>query len=218
MFYTGYPESLADIRSYNIGHATSSDGISWKKKPSAVVKPSSPKGPPTFQFDQYLTAEPAPVVFDNKIYLYFAAAGIDKQLGSVIHSIGLTTSSDGVTWSKPEQVLSPDQSIYPVKKNFKGYSTPNAIVLEGKMHLFFDVVTKKPFKQVKLHHAVSPNGKAHWRTDKAPLFAKEDFSWTKEEIRSPSALLDDGRLILWFAGHTGYTLGIGRVDCIVGSK
>ena len=212
LFYTGYPLTYADAYSYKIGHATSADGISWVRDASYIVAPNDPNNPNSNgTFNQWISAEPAAVVFQNKIYLYFTAVGTDAGLGS-LEVIGLTTSSDGINWSVPQSVLEPDQALYP-RATWIGYSTPMAAVLNGQMHLFFDVAQDTPWKQLRIHHASSADGITGWTHDSSAIFSQSDFTWTSNEIRSPSALLDGTSLFLWFAGDNGATLGIGASKC-----
>jgi hypothetical protein len=162
---------------------------------------------PNLDFNQYITAEPAPVVFNDKIYLYFTAVGANTNVNTTLQVIGLTTYN-GSTWTQAESVLEPDQTIYP-RSTYIGYSTPNAIVTSGKIHLFFDIVKAEPWQQVMIHRAVSADGKSGWLHDSAPLLAKENYSWTEAEIRSPSALVHENKLYLYFAGHRALDLAIG---------
>ena len=218
MFWTGYTDET-DISTWKIGHAVSSDGINFTKDVSPLVEPSDPGGAPNLDFDQYLVAEPAPVVFNNQIYLYFAAAGANIGVGTVLHVVGLITSSDGLVWSAPQSVLEPDQTTYPrnAPDYFKGYSTPHAVVLDDEVHLFFDVVRTDAagtlFNQEKLHHAVSSNGITVWSQDPTHLIDKNDAGWTSVEVRSPAIYLEGTSLTMWYAGHTGLTLGIGLATC-----
>ncbi|MGA7593658.1 MAG: family 43 glycosylhydrolase [Gallionella sp.] len=218
LFYTAYPVSYTDSASYKIGHATSADGIIWTRDPNnPIVEPNDPHNTtPDLTFDQWVAAEPAAVVFNNKIYLYFTAVGANLAVNNTLEVIGLTTSSDGTAWSTPQSVLEPDQSLYPRTggaTDWIGYSTPMAAVLNGQMHLFFDVVQNSPWMQLKLHHASSSDGIANWTQDNSPIYTNTDFSWTSSQIRSPTALQDGNAIYLWFAGDDGTTLGIGRSKC-----
>ena len=206
MFYTGYETIYSDSGNFKIGHATSPDGITWTRE-GMILQPTDPGGAVNMDFNQFVVAEPAPVVFNGNIYLYFTAVGANAGVGTILQVIGLATYN-GSTWTSPVQVLEPDQSLYP-RASYYGYSTPNAIVRNGKMHLYFDVVIEDPWKQVKIHHAVSDDGINGWIQDSAPLLNREDFTWTQEEIRSPSALEYNNKLYLYFAGHTGFNLAIG---------
>lgn len=218
MFYTGYPITQTDSTSYQIGYATSADGINWTKHGS-LLAPTDPSGAPNLDFNQFVVAEPAPVVFQNKIYLYFTALGANVGVGTTLQTIGLTTF-DGTSWSAPQKVLEPDQAQYPRGSNWKGYSTPNAIVMNNKVHLYFDVVTETPFEQVKIHHASSSDGITSWTQDSANIFDRSEFSpWADVDLRAPAALLDGKILRLYFAGNgdtsafPNVQMGIGLAKC-----
>jgi predicted GH43/DUF377 family glycosyl hydrolase len=212
LFYTGYPSTHTDSTSYKIGHATSDDGITWVRDASYILAPTNPAGAPNLDFNQYIVAEPAAVVFNNKIYLYFTALGANVDVGTTLQVIGLTTSADGIAWTTPQSVLTPDQTLYP-RSTWLGYSTPSAIVLDGKIHLFFDVVQETPWKQLRIHHASSSNGVSGWTQDSASIFSQASFGWSSNEIRSPTALLSGASLALWLSGDNGSVLSIGQASC-----
>jgi hypothetical protein len=219
LFYTGY-KNQSDPTDYKIGYATSSDGISWTRQ-APYLAPTNPTGGPDFTFMQYVVGEPAPVVFNDKIYLYFAAQGANLEVGGQLMSIGLITSADGQNWGPPEQVLVPDQNIYP-HSQWRGYSTPHAALIDNKVHLFFDVVRDpdgNTFQQEKIHHAVSMDGATGWVTDSSEIFDKSQFLWADNQINGPAVLLDGSNLFLWFGGQGNINLfpnismGIGLAIC-----
>ncbi len=223
MFYTGYDvaydytssdgngsgdgDTLYDddtaSKHFRIGHATSPDGITWTRDSSnPIVFPTDPYVVPNLDFNQSVVGEPAPVVFNGKIYLYFTAVGASIDVGTTWQTIGLVVY-DGTNWDAPRRVLTPDLLIYPRSSGdeYIGYSTPNAAVIDGKVHLFFDVVLNSPWTQVKIHHAVSSDGESGWIQDSGALLQRSDYYWTESEIRSPSVLVYGGNLYLYFAGH-----------------
>lgn len=217
LFYTGYATSHTDVGGYKVGYATSPDGITWTKVEKPLLEPTSPTGNPNLDFNQYVVGEPGAVVFNNTLYVYFTAIGAHQSVGTTLQTIGVVSTSDGNTWSEPAMVLSPDQDTYPRGEGWAGFSTPSATVVNGSVHLFYDVVNEKPsWKQVALSHAVSANGLSGWKQDTEPLFKKDDFAWTAEEIRAPSALYENNMLTLWFAGHNKKAnLGIGVATCLL---
>ncbi len=209
MFYTGYANQKDPV-GYKIGHAASTDGISWTRRPGALISPTNPTAGPSCNagitecdFMQYVVGEPGAVVFNEKIYLYFMAQGVVPAEGRHANAIALTTSTDGVTWGTPQKVLAPDRSIYPFA-TWRGYSTPNAVVLNNQVHLFFDVVydtTGSMFSQEKIHHAFSVDGISDWTTDGTALFDRSQFSWSDYGINGPSVLQDGKNLYIWFGGQ-----------------
>ncbi len=212
LFYTGYPSSYNDVGSYKIGYATSVDGINWVRRSSFLLAPTLPKGQPNLNFNQYLVGEPGAVVFNGKIYLYFSALGADANLGAVVQTIGLVTSSNGTSWSAPQRVLVPDQAQYPISQ-WAGYSTPSPIVLGGKLHLYFSVAHGNPWNQQYIHHAVSSDGISNWAQDSSAVFNDKQFAWSYDEIRAPTLLLDGTQLLMWLGGTAGTTLSVGLANC-----
>ncbi len=216
MFYTGYSDQ-ADSSTYNIGYATSPDGITWTRAIPHLA-PTNPKGSPDLNFMQYVVGEPAPVVFNNKLYLYFAAEGAHLSVNSTLFTIGLMTSDDGVNWSTPAMALAPDQSMYP-RSTYLGYSTPHAQVLNNQVHLFFDVAKDNPFKQVKIHHAVSPDGLGNWVQDATAIIDRASIPWADDQVNGPAVLLDGNKLYLWFGGQGNLSafpninMGLGLATC-----
>ncbi len=212
LFYTAYQyevgtheykaNSPADFR---IGHAVSDDGITFTRAATnPVVAPSGIDADADNDWYAFIVGEPGPVVYNGMIYLYFTTVGADAELGTSLQVIGLTTSADGSTWSAPELALKPDQSVYPRTDDWVGYSTPNAVVLDDGIHLFFDVAhqpDKGDWLQLRLHHARSSDGKTNWVQDTTAIRRAGDFYWAVDEIRSPHALLDGDILRLYFAGH-----------------
>lgn len=217
MFWTGYPDAWPALDAFNfrIGHATSTDGISWTKDASSLLGPSGVSG----DFAEFIVGEPGPVVFNNTLYLYFSAVGVDAALAAGLQVVGVITSTDGIAWSAPVIAFKPDQAVYPRAANWVGYSTPNAVVIAGKVHVFVDVANdhnNNTWTQEALHHAYSANGLTGWTQDPAPIRRLTDFTWTQREIRSPHATLDGTNLRLHFAGDDLFNTnawGIGQMTC-----
>jgi hypothetical protein len=212
LFYTAYryavgtPEYAASSPGdFRIGHAVSDDGVTFTRAATnPVVAPSGVDGDPSNDWMAFLVGEPGPVVVGEQIYLYFTAVGADAELGTSLQVIGLVRSSDGETWSAPQLALRPDQTLYPRGLDWVGYSTPSAIVLDGEVHLFFDVARQPSggrWLQLRLHHARSADGVSAWTPDAMPIRKAGDLPWAVDEIRSPHALLDGTTLRLYFAGH-----------------
>ncbi len=201
MFFTGIlakpnPAPMA------IGHARSSDGITWTVTPQPVLAATGR----ITDWNGFLVGEPGAIVRNNRILVYFSAVGA-RPGGTPpsAQSIGLAITTDGTTFSAPRRVLE-QAPVYPPARNFVGYSTPMPFELGGKVHLVYDVAINRPggdpeWQQVALHHAVSADGETGWVQDDKPLLTRDDFPWTGGEIRSPSILVENGTIRMWFAGH-----------------
>jgi hypothetical protein len=209
MYYSGIHPS-GQVPAMEIGHATSPDGISWKKDPRPVIASS---GKPS-EWNGYLVAEPGAVVYKDRIYVYFTAMGA-RPSGTPpqLQSIGLAISTDGTRF-EPARVALTQSKLYPPEQGFPGYSTPAALVDGETVHLFFDIVhfdknANPQWRQVALHHAVSKDGGQSFVEDGGPLLRRDDNDWSaKGELISPAPLIDGDQVKVWFAGHAGYeTLG-----------
>lgn len=221
LFYTGYPTTSSDPKTYQIGYATAPDGVTFTKQAPRFAPNDPTNTTPNLSFNQWIVAEPAPVVFNNKIYLYFTALGADVSVGTTLQTIGLVKSSNGVTWTSPTRVLSPDQTLYPrgsAGSGLKGYSTPHAVVLNNQVHLFFTVIqeTAGGDRQIKLHHARSADGETGWIHDTQEIFERSEFTpWADQDLRSPALHLEGKELLMWFAGN-GDTSGFPNVQMGIG--
>jgi hypothetical protein len=223
LFYTGYPVAFDDPFAYRIGHASSFDGITWTRETPAnmpLLAPSDPTNATNttalLTFDQWIVAEPGAVVFNDKIYLYFAATGSNSEVGSTADVIGLSIyDGDTDAWSAQKEVMRAEQAVYPRVNNIKGFSTPSATLMDNKVHLFETIVTDIPFNHFKIHHAYSADGETNWVQDKTHIIEKTEFDWHSDDIVGPTALLDGKTVYLWYGGNRGTidSLGIGLSTC-----
>jgi hypothetical protein len=220
LFYTGYPAIFNDALAYRIGHASSDDGITWTRETpedTALLGPSDPlNDTPQFTFDQWIVAEPGAVVFNDKIYLYFAATGTNSEVNSTAEVVGLSIyDGENDTWSAQKEVMRADQTVYPRTDNIKGFSTPSATIIDGKVHLFVTVVTDDPYNHYKVHHAYSVDGETDWVQDSTHIIEKTDLAWHEDDLIGPTALYDNKKVYLWYGGNQGTldSLGIGLSIC-----
>jgi predicted GH43/DUF377 family glycosyl hydrolase len=201
MYYTVVPQDVIGSRA--IGHATSDNGIDWVKDPNnPVLKPTGE----TSDWNGIQVAEPGAVVFNNKIYLYFAgqAASPDSGIPANSSSIGLSMSADGFTFEQQQKVLSLGLP-YLEEEGFTGYGSPSPLVYNNNMHLFYDVFFYNEDEnishvRVALHHAFSMDGINNWSEDDQAVFIRDSFDWSRREIRAPSAIINQNTIHLWFAG------------------
>lgn len=217
LFYTGYPVAFDDAFAYRIGHASSFDGITWTRETvsTPLLGPSDPTNlTPLLTFDQWVVAEPGAVVFNDKIYLYFAASGSNDEVNSTADVIGLSIY-DGNSWSAQKEVMRAEQTVYPRGNNIKGFSTPSATLMDNKVHLFETIVTDTPFNHFKIHHAYSVDGETNWVQDSTHIIEKAEQTWHSDDIVGPTALLDGKTVYLWYGGNRGTidSLGIGLSTC-----
>ncbi len=202
MFFSGiYPDAKPTLMA--IGHAVSKDGKSWIVSPEPVLTQTGN----VTDWNGFLVGEPGAIVRGDEIFVYFSAAGA-RASGSPMQdqSIGLATTRDGEHFGAQKRVLTQSE-LYPPEKGFAGYSTPQPFELNGHVHLLYDVASSikganPEWQQVALHHAYSPtDGRSGFIQDKAPIFTRNSFPWTLGEIIGPAALVDGGKVKMWFGGH-----------------
>ncbi|BAV64969.1 glycoside hydrolase family protein [Sphingobium cloacae] len=200
MAFTGiYPDP--DPSPMAIGLAISPDGIDWRIAQWTLLRAS---GGAT-DWNGYLVGEPGLAVLGDRLFLYFSAVGGREGGGPPLQSIGLVTSTDGVRFSAPRQVLR-QGPLYPAAQGYAGYSSPAALARDGGIDLFYSVAHVRKgadpeWQQAAIHHARSADGDAPFVEDKAPVLTRRSTDWTDGEILAPAPLVDGTDLQLWFAGH-----------------
>lgn len=208
MFYTGYPFDGQDSKSYRILHATSQDGIAWAKDPVFIMGPNDPNNAtPNLTYNQYVVGEPGAVVYQGVLVLYFAAIGADIGVGTMLETIGMTYSTDGVNWQPDRQVIRPDQAVYP-RGSYYGFSTPAAVVVGTSVMVGYSIVQASPFRMIGIGTSISGNGADNWSLNPIPTLAN-DLPWRSSEIQSPAMLRDATGTDMWFGGNDGVHLSIG---------
>ena len=212
--YQGTPPGAAT--NFTIGHALSRDGgLSFNLLTSTLVSPTKVQT----DWNGDIVGEPAPALMPNgDLHLYFTAVGVSLKEKAAVQSIGLIISKDnGRSFSSPQQVIVPDQSLWPLSKGYVGYSTPSAAVgPDGILHLFSDVASNAPdplygpgnnWLQVALQHSWSIDGLT-FHQDRKPLLVRDSFKWTAREIRSPAPTFHKNLL-------GGYTLWVRLLPLVV---
>ena len=201
-----------------IGHAASVDGIHWTKDPgNPVLAPSGN----TSDWNGHHVGEPGAAVINGHVYVFFAAAGVNLEASppAVTRDIGFAVSKDGSRFGD-QMVVLPRGRRYPASEGYEGYSTPEVVLFDGAIHIFYDVWKLTPGEtaertQVALHHASTRDG-ITWVEDAAPIFTRGDFPWTAREIRAPAVIAIDDRVIMWFAGDDILNGGAGGIGVAVG--
>jgi hypothetical protein len=227
MFWTAVPDS--SFVHYSIGHATSTDGVTWTKDAQPVLD----HGNDPTAFGGLGVAEPGATVVNGTIYLYYATIrcrnGVDTGGCTgpdpvVERAIGLATSTDGVTFTPDAEPVLLQSATYPASAGYEGYSTPAPLAKDGEVYLFYDVVHPEldginpdpSFRQVGLAYAASSDGR-HFAEIGPDIIVRDPAGWTAWEVRAPTAVDEGDHVSLWFAGNngndpqaTGFQIGIGR--------
>lgn len=138
--------------------------------------------------------DPSVIRFKDRYLMYFSLppfpAGRMPAGGPKGWSIGIAESTDLLSWKKvaelhPEQ--EPDQN---------GLCAPGAIVLDGKVHIFYQTYGNGP--KDAICHAVSDDGLKFTRDPSNPIF-RPTGDWTAGRAIDAEVFPVGDRLLLYFA-------------------
>ena len=142
---------------------------------------------------QHYAKDPAVVRFQGKYYLYYSVPGTapaDEDGWEPGWSVGIAVSEDLENW-REVGFLEPSQEC-----DKKGLAAPGAIVLDGKVHLFYQSYGNG--KRDAICHAVSSNGVDFEKDASNPVYSPRD-SWCCGRAIDADACLFHDKLFLYFA-------------------
>jgi len=179
MWYTGL-DQLGAEGTWQIGYATSPDGIVWTKSgdnPVIALQGGYADG-----------TQGSSVVKNGPAYeMYFAG------LSGTTWSIWKATSNDGVNWTGIQQVLTSAQVDW--ADGSEGIGHPNVVNVDGTYHMWFSGHTAAGERQIG--HAVLQSGT--WVADDDPVLTAEE-AWEALELLSPEVMWDGEGFHMWYTG------------------
>ena len=137
-----------------------------------------------------MAKDPAVVKYRGAYYLYYSMAPHDAPGEISSWGIGIATSDDLVNWRKIGEVPM-EQSC---EKN--GICAPGAIVLDGRVHLFYQTYGNGPLDAIC--HAVSDDGVRFRKNGDNPIF-RPTGAWNNGRAIDADVIPFDGKLFLYFA-------------------
>ena len=130
--------------------------------------------------------DPAVVHFGDTYYLYYTTWYPDiKKI-----NIGIATSTDMESWQDVEEFS------WTQECEQNGVGAPAAIVLDGKVHLFYQ--TYGQYQKDALCHAVSEDGIHFEKNPENPVYRPND-NWCCGRAIDADICVFDGKLYLYFA-------------------
>jgi beta-1,2-mannobiose phosphorylase / 1,2-beta-oligomannan phosphorylase len=137
--------------------------------------------------DRPFAKDPAVVRFKDQYFMYYSVPPGKNIAG---WRIGIATSKDLLTWKKREELKISHES----EKN--GFCAPGAIVLNGKVHLFYQ--TYGNGRNDAICHAWSDDGFSFSRNPSNPIF-RPTGSWCSGRAIDADVIEHDGKLLLYYA-------------------
>lgn len=133
--------------------------------------------------------DPAVVKFKGHYWLYYSLPPYEGKTGNG-WSIGVATSTNRVDWHKVAEILQEGDA------EKKGFCAPGAIVLDGKVHLFYQ--TYGNGAKDAICHAWSTDGVTFTRNRTNPIF-RPTGDWTCGRAIDADVIEHNGRLLLYWA-------------------
>jgi beta-xylosidase len=134
--------------------------------------------------------DPAVVCFNNQYLLYYSLSPFgDGRPGDGL-AIGIARSDDLDAWEKIGEML-PEPGP---ERN--GICAPGAIVLDGRVHLFYQTYGNGP--KDAICHAVSDDGLRFRRNPTNPIFSPTG-AWNCGRAIDADVIVDGDRLLLYWA-------------------
>jgi predicted GH43/DUF377 family glycosyl hydrolase len=133
--------------------------------------------------------DPAVVRFNGKYWLYYSLPGYPGK-PTPGWSIGIATSDNLVDWTKVGELTNTGPA------EAKGFAAPGAIVLDNKIHLFYQ--TYGNGKNDAICHAWSTDGIHFTRNPGNPIF-KPTGSWTAGRAIDADVIVFKDQLLLYWA-------------------
>ena len=133
--------------------------------------------------------DPSVVKFKGQYFLYYS---VPTHGGMQGWRIGIATSQDLINWKK----ITTMKPAHPSEKN--GFCAPGAIVLNGKVHLFYQTYGNR--EKDAICHAWSDDGIHFTREPTNPIF-RPHGKWTCGRAIDAEVIPDGERLLLYFASR-----------------
>jgi Cohesin domain len=185
-------EGQSTPQDFNIGLATSPDGLNWIDDPNNPVIKNGPDTSWTRRIGW-------PSVLKEGGAYRMWLWGSNTEYGGAQNGIGLLTSPDGISWTVPDTPL-PSLALPDI-------SDPD-VTFDGSLYQMFLNLGSS------IHRATSADG-IDWMVETAAsLDPGPSGSWDGNAVRNASADMTGGLPSLWFAGSsTGLDSCIGLAVC-----
>jgi predicted GH43/DUF377 family glycosyl hydrolase len=193
LWYTGQANGHS-----RIGHATSSDGVTWTR---ASAKPVLS---PEAKWEKVAVMCPD-VMWDDRAKQYRMWYSGGEQYEP--DAIGYATSPDGNFWTKSagNPVFAADP-----KSDWERHKVTAAQVIKHGDWFYMFYIGFRDVDHAQIGLARSRDGVHNWQRHPAnPIIGPTPGGWDADAVYKPSAILDGERWLLWYNGRHGGVEQIG---------
>lgn len=189
LFYQSYGNGKYDA----VCHATSTDGINFRRDPT------NPVFAPTGDWTCGRAIDADVVEYKGKYFLYFATRDKDFK----IQQLGVATAPKGTDFSRSQWTQACSAPILKPELPWEGkcIEAPSAVIKNGKMYLFYAGSYNNDPQQIGV--AVSKDGIHFKRLSDEPFLRNGcKGAWNESESGHPHLFEDkDGKTYLFYQGN-----------------
>ncbi|MGB8644401.1 MAG: cohesin domain-containing protein [Anaerolineae bacterium] len=192
MWYAG--RNAASV--YAIGYATSPDGITWTKNPTAVLQVGSPS-----TWDSQYVREPSVVKIGSTYHMWYSGTAQWPYF-----RIGHATSTDAINWTKDSAnpVLVPTAGGWDANETY----SPSVVMNGSVFEMFYSGNSNG---QWMTGHASSNDG-VTWTKDTNPILANSGTGWENSDSLDYVGAVLDGSTWKVFYSADGYKIGMATLQ------
>lgn len=172
-------------------YATSSNGINWIKDTYVLTGTNG-------AWDSGGTYKGRTIIYrDGTYHMWYGGTNEAELASNPYWRIGYATSSDGLNWIKQNNG---NPIIYPTKSwELNNIYYPNVILINGIYHMWYASTLRDEPQQIV--YAYSYDG-INWAKpeEQNPVLTRGDSGWDAQGIGSPSVILEQDTIKLWYSG------------------
>ncbi|MBK8051301.1 MAG: hypothetical protein IPK16_31885 [Anaerolineales bacterium] len=172
---------------YQIGYATSPDGITWTKHANNPIFVASTSG-----WDDLNVLSPNVIYRNGQYHMWYAGRGDRLQ-------IGYATSPDGINWTK-----SAKNPVLPFGGDLdwdNGEIASPSVLWMGDHYEMWYQGYNRVVQRTFIGHAYSPDGATWTKYDVNPVMGGQPLTWDAFSVYYPAVVQAGDQLMMWFHGE-----------------
>ena len=199
MYFNAQPEGSPLLGDYDIGHATSTDGVTWVTDPANPVLTRGADG----EWDDSSLWGVGLIHDDSGFRMWYSGGDGD------LLRVGYATSTDGSVWTK--HAGNPVMDVGPPGSFDDEGVVPSTVIFQGGSYRMWYMSSKNQAMggeyDWRIGYAESADGLS-WNRHPNPVL-DPGSGWDNWLVYSPSVFFDDSGYHMWYTGNNGAHVSIG---------